>query len=405
MDFDSCWSPLASIGRLPAGGYRRYAWTPEDVAARAWFADQAKARGMDVEADRNGNLWAWWGGPDREAVVTGSHLDTVAAGGAYDGALGVVSGFCAVDLLRERGFRPGRPIAVTAFSDEEGGRFGVACMGSRLLTGALDPGAARALTDPDGVTLAAAMAAAGADPDMLGRDDEALARLGVYVELHVEQGRALVDAGSAIGVGTGIWPHGRWRYDLRGEANHAGTTRLADRRDPTLVAAALIEAARVQADALGGVATVGRVVVEPNTTNAIPSAASLWLDARAADPARLRAIVDGVTAAAVAAAEPHGVEVVSRAESETPAVVFDEELCGKATAAVRGLGHDAPPLPTAAGHDAGILATAPGRPVPVSMLYVRNPTGVSHSPAEHAERDDCLHGVHALAAVLEELAR
>jgi N-carbamoyl-L-amino-acid hydrolase len=207
-----------------------------------------------VLTDNNGNLWAWWdppgspgpapGPPGARAVVTGSHLDSVPDGGAFDGPLGVVSAFAAVDQLRERGCLPVRPLGIAAFSEEEGARFGVACLGSRLLAGAIEPGRARALADAAGVTLAEAMAAAGHDPGGMGPDDDLLAAIGAYVELHIEQGRALADLGAAIAVGEQIWPHGRWRLDFTGRPDHAGTAALADRRDPMLPFAAAVLAAR-----------------------------------------------------------------------------------------------------------------------------------------------------------------
>jgi len=395
--FTSLWEQLAPIGRAPSGGYRRFSWTPADLELREWFTAQAAARGMSCERDRNGNLWAWDGEPGPGAVVTGSHLDSVPDGGAFDGPLGVVSGFLAVDLLRARGVVRSRPLAVVDFADEEGARFGVACIGSKLLTGALDPDRARSLRDEDGTTLAEAMQRAGADPALLGRDDAALARIGTFVELHVEQGRGLVDTGQPVGVATAIWPHGRWRLSFRGEANHAGTTRLADRHDPALPFAATVLAARELAARAGAVATVGRVQVTPNGTNAVPSLVEAWLDARAPDEATLSAVVEQVTSAADRAAGEHGVRLDVVAESATPVVGFDSALQDRLARVLR----EPPRLPTGAGHDAGILAEA----VPTAMLFVRNPTGVSHSPAEHAETDDCVAGVEALAAVLADLVR
>jgi beta-ureidopropionase / N-carbamoyl-L-amino-acid hydrolase len=387
---DGMWADLLPVGRDPeTGGYRRHAWTPADLTCREWFAGEAARRRMDLVVDRNGNQWAWWGDPDADGagVVTGSHLDSVPDGGAYDGPLGVVSAFAAVDLLRERHLVPARPLGVVSFTDEEGARFGIACTGSRLLTGALDADRARGLTDADGTTLAEAMRAAAQDPGHLGRDDATLRRVGTLFELHVEQGRGLVDAGAAIGVGSGIWPHGRWRLDLDGEANHAGTTRLVDRDDPMLRLAAAVLAAREAATARGVVATIGRVTVAPNGTNAIPSRVRAWLDARGAAEPDVRAVVAAVAAAAVTGP----VE-----ESWTPAVAFDGELRDRLVDRLGG----APVLPTAAGHDAGILA---GAGVEAGMLFVRNPTGVSHSPAEHADADDCHAGVAALATVLADL--
>jgi N-carbamoyl-L-amino-acid hydrolase len=383
------WADLRPVGRDSAtGGYHRAAWTSADLTCREWFAAEAARRGLDLTVDRNGNQWAWWGDPDAgDAVVTGSHLDSVPDGGAFDGPLGVVSAFAAVDLMRMRDVRPDRPLAVVSFTDEEGARFGVACAGSRLLTGVLDPDRARALRDADGTTLAEAMRAAGHDPAHVGRDDDTLARIGTFVELHVEQGRALVDVGAAVGVASAIWPHGRWRLDLHGEANHAGTTRLADRDDPMLRLAAAVLAAREAAQRQEAVATVGKVDVRPGGTNAIPSLVRAWLDARGGDEATVRAVVDAVGAAA-------GTEPVE--ESWSPEVTFDAPLRDSVATLLDG----APVLPTGAGHDAGILA---GAGVPTAMLFVRNPTGVSHSPAEHAERDDCLAGVEALATVLADL--
>ena len=386
-EYRRMWSELADVGREPAtGGYRRYAWTNADATLREWFAAEASRRGLDVTTDRNGNLWAWWGDPTRrdDGVVTGSHLDSVPDGGAYDGPLGVVSAYAAVDALRASGHVPDRPLAVALFGDEEGARFGVACAGSRLLTGALDPDRARGLTDLDGVRLGEAMRAAGHDPAQLGRDDETLRRIGTFIELHVEQGRGLVGLGAPVGVASGIWPHGRWRLDLLGEANHAGTTRLADRQDPMLRLAAAVTAARSSAERRDALATIGRLVVEPNGTNAVPSAVRAWLDARGPEDGAVRQVVADVGAAA-------GVEAVE--ESWSPRVDFDAAL-RDGLAVLLG---NAPVLGTGAGHDAGVLASAG---VPTAMLFVRNPTGVSHSPAEYAEEADCLVGVAALARVL-----
>ncbi|HEY7430703.1 MAG TPA: allantoate amidohydrolase [Streptosporangiaceae bacterium] len=406
MGFAELWGSLLPLGQDPGtGGYRRYSWTGADRACRDWFLAAAAERGLRAHADGNGNLWAWWDPtpPLRAgagAIVTGSHLDSVPDGGAFDGPLGVVSGFAAIDLLIERGCRPLRPLAVAAFCEEEGGRFGLACLGSRLLVGATDPDAARALRDRDGVTLAEAMAAAGQDPAALGPAGGLLAGVAAYVELHIEQGRALADLGAAVGVGERIWPHGRWRLSFTGRADHAGTATLADRHDPVLPCAAAVLAAREAAAAHGSRATVGRILTQPGAVNAVCSSATAWLDARAPDGATLRAVFGQVLAAAQEAAGQHGVTLDVTQESVTEAVDFDPALRDKLTASLATRGLPAPVLPTQAGHDAGVLAAK----VPTAMLFVRNPTGVSHSPAEHADQADCEAGVRALAAVLEDLA-
>lgn len=404
--FQAMWAQLAPIGRHPdSGGYRRYAWTGADAECRAWFRAQAEARGLVLETDRNGNQWAWLGDPlAGDAVVTGSHLDSVPDGGAFDGPLGVVSSFAALDELRRRGAEFTRPLAITNFGDEEGARFGLACVGSRLTAGQLTVEAAHRLRDADGVTLPQAMAAAGHDPDAIGPDPERLARIGAFVELHVEQGRALDLTGDPVGIASAIWPHGRWRFDFRGEANHAGTTRLADRRDPMLTYAETVLAARREAELAGALATFGKVAVEPNGVNAIPSLVRGWLDSRAADQDTLDTVVAAVEQAAREHADRAGIDLDVVRESFTPVVEFQhalrDELGTLLKGSARGTGRAVPVLSTGAGHDAGILSAS----VPTAMLFVRNPTGISHSPAERAAEDDCAAGVTALADVLEGLA-
>ncbi len=396
--FLEMWCDLAPIGRdATTTGYRRYAWTGADTDCRAWFRAQAETRGLTYEVDRNGNQWAWLGDPAAgDAVVTGSHLDSVPDGGAFDGPLGVVSSFAALDELRARGAKPAKPLAIVNFGDEEGARFGLACVGSRLTAGQLTVDQAHTLRDADGISLPQAMERAGYDPDAIGPDTERLAGIGAFVELHVEQGRALADTADPVGVASAIWPHGRWRFDFHGEANHAGTTRLEDRRDPMLTYANTVLAARKKARLAGALATFGKVSVEPNGVNAIASLVRGWLDSRAADEKTLAAVVEEVERAAVERGARDGVEVRVTRESFTPVVEFAHDLRDRLSGLLGGV----PVLPTGAGHDAGILSAS----VPTAMLFVRNPTGVSHSPAETAGEDDCLAGVAALAQVLEGLA-
>jgi beta-ureidopropionase / N-carbamoyl-L-amino-acid hydrolase len=421
--FTEMFEAIRDVGRSPdTGGYRRFVWTDADRELREWFAGEASRRGLDLHVDRNGNQWAWWGDPTvGNALVLGSHLDSVPEGGAYDGPLGVLSAFAALDAIRDQGLVPTRPMAVVNFVDEEGARFGIACAGSRLLTGSLHPDTARGLRDRDGDTMADVLRRAGRDPEHLGRDDEVLRAVGTFVELHVEQGRDLVHRDRAVGVGSQIWPHGRYRLDFTGRANHAGTTAMADRRDPMLAYAATVLAANEitrrldqgrgqpagpapgngaapgNGTAPGARATFGRVEVTPNGTNAVPSRVRAWLDARAADEGTLRQVVESVREQAVAAAEAGGTDVHLEAESVSPATWFDAGLAEHLAARLG----DAPIIPTGAGHDAGVLALAG---VPTAMLFVRNPTGVSHSPAEYAEPDDCLAGVQALTEVVREHA-
>jgi N-carbamoyl-L-amino-acid hydrolase len=333
----------------------------------------------------------------------GSHLDSVPGGGALDGPLGVTSALCAVARLKSVGFVPARPVAVVAFAEEEGSRFGIACLGSRLLTGTLSAAAASRLTDASGVTLATAVAGHGLDPAGLGRDSARLASLSAFVELHVEQGRALADLGAPVAVASSILAHGRWRLTFTGEGNHAGATPMAGRRDPVAAAAASVLAAR---DIAAGVdrpllgvnarATVGRLVPVPGGTNVIASRVDAWLDVRGDTDESTRALLAEISAAVRAAVAGAGCGVEIAEESYSGPVAFDAGLRDRVAAVLGGV----PVLATGAGHDAGVLAGE----LPTGMLFVRNPTGVSHSPYETASAEDCRAGVAALTDVLADLA-
>jgi N-carbamoyl-L-amino-acid hydrolase len=396
--FAAAWSDLATLGRdRRRGGYSRHVFDDADMQLRDWFTAQALRRGLEVETDRNANLWAWWGEPGPGAVVTGSHLDSVPGGGAFDGPLGVVSALLAVDELRVRQVSPEKPMALVCFAEEEGGRFGLPCLGSRLMTGAAEADQVRRLHDCDGVSFVDAARRVGFDPAGIGREPDRVANIGAFVELHVEQGRLLhgADPNAAVGVGSQIVAHGRWRLTITGEGNHAGTTRAGDRHDPMVPAAAAVLAAR---RALGrhdgAVATIGRLQPVPGATNVIASSVEAWLDARHGTAADTAALVDEIVASVRAEAELEGCSVVLHRESLSDQVTFDPALTMELAALL-----DAPVVPTGAGHDVGILAAS----VPSTMLFVRNPTGVSHAPGEHAETADCLAGVDALADVLAEL--
>jgi beta-ureidopropionase / N-carbamoyl-L-amino-acid hydrolase len=394
---------IADVGQDPArGGYSRPVFSTAELDLRSWFRQEAGRRGLEVETDRNGIMWAWWdtethdGAGRQGALVTGSHLDSVPGGGAFDGPLGVASALAAVDILKGRGIQPQRPLAVAVFPEEEGSRFGVACLGSRLLTGSIDADTARNLKDPDGVSFAKAAQSNGLDPARLGRDDEALSRIGDFVELHVEQGRGLIDLDSPFAIGTSIIGHGRWKLSITGQGNHAGTTLMADRADPMIAAAQIILAIRKTAAATPEArATVGRVQPVPGGTNVIASRVDLWIDVRHPDDAVTASLVESIHGQAQKAAAFEGCAAALTRESVSGTVHFDGELQRQLQLAVPG----APGLPTGAGHDAGILAAH----VPSAMLYVRNPTGISHSPEEHVEADDADAGAVALADVLERL--
>ena len=262
------WAALRPVGRAPGGGYRRFSWTAADRECREWFAAEAGARGLTVEGDGNGNLFAWWdtgreAGVRRDAVLTGSHLDSVPDGGAYDGPLGVVSALAAIDALRARGVVP-----------RTAGRRGRVRRGGRRAVRRRVPrvAAAHRRDRPRTCTRAARRRRRhvgrgdGRGGTRPGRDRPRPRRSSPdrrrFVELHVEQGRALGPR-RAVGVASAIWPHGRWRFDFTGQGNHAGTTLLGDRRDPMLPFAHTVLAAREAATRHGAVATMGKVARRP----------------------------------------------------------------------------------------------------------------------------------------------
>jgi N-carbamoyl-L-amino-acid hydrolase len=373
---------LEPIGLAP-DGTTRLAWTGELAAAEAWFGEQARAAGLRVERDPAGSLWAvpdspgpWW--------ATGSHLDSVRSGGRYDGALGVAAGFAVAERA------PG--VAVIAFADEEGARFNTPTFGSRALVGRLDVGDALARTDDDGIALADAMRAAGADPGGLAHAPTWLERLRGFVELHIDQTQDLAKLGAPAGSVRALASRMRLALAFSGSADHAGTTRRAERRDALAAAARLI----VAADELAGgdtdfLVTAARILVEPNAFTTVPSSVRLWIDGRT--PAAQR-LLDWRAALAERAAQlsaETGVTIDVATASHSDGVEFDASV-------ITALG-ELPELICFAGHDAGILAQR----VPAGMVFVRNASGVSHAPGEHVELEDAAVAAGALLAAIETL--
>ena len=388
---------IAGTGRDAArGGYSRPVYSGPELELREWFIGEARARGLDVETDPNGIIWAWWdipGGDRSGAVVTGSHLDSVPGGGGFDGRRGGASALAAIGGLRASGRQPERAIAIAVFPEEEGSRFGVACLGSRLFAGTINSDRAMSLKDPEGRTFAEVSAAAGLDPRHMGPDPERLGRIGSFIELHVEQGKGLIDLGGPVAIGSSIIGHGRWRMSFTGQGNHAGTTLMGDRQDPLVAAASVIAGIPgLAARHPGARATVGRLQPVPGGTNVIASRVDAWLDVRHPEGAVTAELVREISAFADASAAQQGCSVAVTEESLSSTVSFDVGLRHR----LQSLLPDAPVLPTGAGHDAGVLASA----VPTAMLFVRNPTGISHSPEEQVEDDDAEAGAQVLATVL-----
>jgi N-carbamoyl-L-amino-acid hydrolase len=381
-------SGLDAIGVGPGGAVNRLAWTDADRACGAWFEAQAARLGRVVERDPAGNLWAlppgagpWW--------AIGSHLDSVRDGGKFDGPLGVAAAFAAAE-------RAGTPLAVVSFADEEGARFNTPTFGSRALTGRLDADEVLARRDDDGVRLGDAMAAAGVDPQHLARAPEWLERVKGFVELHIDQTRELAHAGAPVGVVRSLAARQRLHVDIEGQADHAGTTPRSERRDAMSAAARLIVAAEdLASDTPGFVVTAARILVEPNALTTVPAHVRLWIDARAPDAAAVdvwRRRLDDV------AERNAAVEIQFTTASRSAGVEFDDRV---RQALHEAAGGDAPELVCFAGHDAGVLAERR----PAGMVFVRNPTGVSHSPHEHVDLEDAAAAASVMLRAVEGLAR
>ncbi|HKO28489.1 MAG TPA: Zn-dependent hydrolase [Solirubrobacteraceae bacterium] len=392
---------LAGIGVGPEG-VRRLAWTEEDALTRAWFEEQAAGVGLRVERDPAGNLWGcpetdppWWG--------VGSHLDSVRGGGLFDGPLGVA---CAFEIAA----RSERPIAVLSFADEEGARFNTPTFGSKALAGRLDLPAVLERRDDAGVSLREAMRDGGVDPGAIDRAPEWLrARLGGFIEIHIDQTTELARAGEPVGVVSGLAARTRLEVRLSGRADHAGTTPRSERRDALSAAARLIVGAEDLAGAdssLDGeygplTITASRIITKPNAPTTIAAEVRLWIDARAPGFDAIdgwRARMDSLVGSL---AERTGVEISVTVASRSDPREFAPSVRGALRRACQEvLGHAPPELLCFAGHDAGVVAEW----VPAAMLFVRNATGVSHSPEETVSLEDAAVAARVVARALEGLA-
>ena len=365
-------------------GWTRAPWTPELRAAEQLVIDAAVAGGMVCEHDPAGNLWITDpNAPADGLIAVGSLLDTVPKGGAFDGLLGVVGGLVAVLALRAAGVPNQERLAVISFADEEGSRFNTPCFGSRTMVGTFGDEVADA-KDKDGISIRDVGPKRPADAAGLQR------RIAAYFEIHVEQGLALDPAGISLGIATSLSARGRWEWQVVGEANHAGTTPMAGRRDALVRAAEFVLAVQRTAVAHeGSVATVGRITPWPGGTNVIPGRCSGTLDVRALNNATRDAVVQSLV--------EEFPDIVVEHKSTDDAAIFDSGLIADLHAAANELGVSSMDLPSYAGHDAGTLALAG---VPSVMIFTRSPNGISHNPAEHSEESVCLDAVAVLASAL-----
>jgi beta-ureidopropionase / N-carbamoyl-L-amino-acid hydrolase len=392
---------LAAVGDTGDGGNCRLALTDDDAGGRELVAGWMRGLGLDVRVDRVGNVVATRAGsgePGLDAVMTGSHIDTVRTGGRYDGTLGVLAGLEVVRALDDAGVRTRRPLSVAFFTDEEGSRFAPDMIGSLVYVG--------------GMPLEDALDIVAIDGAVLGDELERIGWAGpaavpgpaphAYVELHIEQGPVLEEQGVTIGAVTGVQGISWQELTLAGQANHAGTTPMRLRHDAGYVAAEVATFVRRLAVELGGhqVGTVGRLDLHPDLVNVVAARATLTVDLRNTDEPvlaeaerRLRQHVATLTGA-------EGVEVTWRRLARFEPVAFAPAIVDRVEEVATRRGHSVLRLPSGAGHDAQMLA----RVCPTGMVFVPSRAGVSHNPAEYTAPEHLAAGTQVLADVLVELA-
>ena len=395
---------LAALSDAEAPAVTRIVFTPTDLKARAWLKARCQEAGLTVRQDAIGNTFARWDGsdPNAAAVGTGSHIDAIPNAGKYDGVVGVLGGLAAIRSLRQSGFRPKYSIELLVFTAEEPTRFGIGCLGSRLLSGTLSPDAARNLTDNDGATLDEVRRKAGLGGDL----EQVQLSNGYYkafVELHIEQGPILEKQHIPLGIVTKIAAPASLRILLEGSGGHAGGVLMPDRRDALCAAAELIlaiENAARSSGAIDTVATVGICEVFPGAVNSIPSKVRLSVDVRDTDLQRRDNVM-------------RTIEDTCRAVSEKRQVTVKSELLNAdapadcAPAIIEALSqscrkHDIQFLPmvSRAYHDSLFMA----RIAPVAMLFIPCRNGYSHRPDEYAAPEDIARGALILAETLAALS-
>ena len=375
---------LAAHTETPGGLTRTYLTDPHK-AAHATVAGWMEAAGMTVRGDAVGNIIGRYEGqsPKAPALMIGSHLDTVRDAGKYDGMLGVLIGIAAVEDLVARGIRLPHAVEVIGFGDEEGVRFAATLIGSRAVAGTLDP-ALLDRPDADGITLAEALRRFGLDPARIGEAARHPEEILAYLEVHIEQGPVLEAENLPIGVVTAICGATRQTLTTTGEAGHAGTVPMGQRRDALAGAAEMILAIERLATAHGVVGTVGRIAAHPDAVNVIPGGVTFSLDLRAEDDARRAAALAEISESLAGIATRRGLSLTQETFHDSPAVACDPLWRGRFEAAIASLGLPVCALPSGAGHDAMALAAL----CPAAMLFVRCKGGISHNPAESVLEED-----------------
>ena len=395
---------LASFSDTAAPAVTRIVFSEVDLRARAWLKDRCRAAGLAVREDAVGNTFARWTGEqaERGAVGTGSHIDAIPNAGRYDGTVGVLGGLEAIRALKRSGFVPKRSIELLLFTSEEPTRFGIGCLGSRLLSGVLDAENAGRLRDGGAASFDDLRQAAGFSGSIASVGLPA-AYYDAFIELHIEQGPLLEQSGIGVGLVTSIAAPASMRVALDGEGGHAGAVLMANRRDALTTAAEIILRVERLALATGSVdtvATTGVCNVFPGAVNSIPNRVSLGLDVRDTDRSRRDALVDSIKDAANAIGKRRGVNVeVEIVNADAPAQC-DPGILDVLRKSCRQENLSYMEIVSRAYHDSLFMS----RIAPTAMLFVPCRGGVSHRPDEFAALPDIANGVRVLAQALAVLS-
>jgi N-carbamoyl-L-amino-acid hydrolase len=394
---------LGRFGRAPGAGITRTSFSRPDLQAREWYQAACRAAGLTVRVDGVGNMFAGAGSEadaDSAAVWSGSHIDTVPDGGAFDGAVGAVAALECVRRIAEQGVALSRPVRAVVFADEEGNYSHL--LGSSALTRGFDEDQLSAMTGRDGDRLADAMTAAGLDPAAAAGSRIDPESVYAFVELHIEQGPRLEATTTQIGVVTSIVGLGGAVAEFYGRADHAGTTPMTGRQDPLLAAADLIAAMPAIAASVSdaAVATCGRVDTSPGSANVVPSLARLTLDYRDPDAARLATLGARLEAKASQAASDHGVRHAWIPDIAVAPAGLNPHIRSAIERQADSLGLSTLAMPSGAGHDSQNMATI----TPTAMIFVPSKGGRSHCPDEHTDWNDVTNGANVLLNTLVELA-
>ncbi|HEX3683431.1 MAG TPA: M20 family metallo-hydrolase [Bryobacteraceae bacterium] len=396
---------LASFSDTPAPAVTRIVFGEADLRARAWLKERCLAAGLQVREDAVGNAFARWScnHAGRPAIGTGSHIDAIPNAGRYDGTVGVLGGLEAIRSLQKTGFVPKRPIELLLFTSEEPTRFGIGCLGSRLLSGVLDAQKASALRDQTGCSLDQLRQAAGFSGPLSSVRFPA-GSYAAFIELHIEQGPLLEQAGIAVGLVTGIAAPASMRIVVQGEGGHAGAVLMPNRRDALTAAAEIVlsvERLALATGALDTVATTGACDVFPGAINSIPSRVSLGLDMRDTDLARRDALVHAIHEAAAATASKRRLSLELELLNADQPARCDPQILDALRQSCAEENVTCMDMVSRAYHDSLFLS----RIAPTAMLFIPCRGGVSHRPDEFASMPDIANGVRVLARALARLAQ